>query len=118
MSHWKSKFRNAFRGVYWGIRGQSSFAVHFTAIPCVAVAAAWLRCSAVEWCILLLCVASVLSLELVNSAIESLAKGLCNEQNEHVGQALDIASAAVLIASVFSIAIALIIFAARAGLTF
>ena len=48
----------------------------------------------------MLCITVVLVLELVNSAIEFLAKGLCTEHNREVGKALDIASAAVLVASV------------------
>ena len=102
MKHWIEKFRNAFRGMLQGAIGETSFAVHLIASLCVVGLSLWLECDVYEWSILLLCIAFVFSLELINSALESLARGLCSEQNEHVGKALDIASGAVLCASIFA----------------
>ncbi len=110
MQHWIRKFRCAGRGLIVGLQGQSSFAVHLTIAPLVILLAAALRCSLWQWCVLLLCIALVLSLEYANSAIERLAKGLCSTENHDVGAALDIASAAVLVASLFSVVIGLLIF--------
>ena len=56
--------------------------------------------SVTEWCLLALCIAIVLSLELFNSAIESLARAIDRQQNEHLRDALDIASGAVLIGAI------------------
>lgn len=91
--------------------GQSSFAIHLPAAFLVLLTAWLLRCEIWQWCALLLSIAAVLSTELMNSAVESLAKGVCREQNQQVGAALDIASAAVLVASLLSAAIGIIIFA-------
>ncbi len=110
MQHWINKFRCAGRGLILGLRGQSSFAVHFVAAAAVIGAASLLRCELWQWCVLLLCIAIVIGLEYLNSAIERLAKGLCLNHNEDVGAALDIASAAVLIASIFSVVIGVLIF--------
>ena len=82
--------------------GQSSFLVHIPIAIAVLTAAWWVGCNYWQWCVLILCIAMVLTLELMNSAIEFLAKGLCNEHNENVGKALDIASGAVLVASIFA----------------
>jgi diacylglycerol kinase len=102
MKHWRDKFRNAFRGLRLGIVGQSSFSVHFPVALLVLATAGLLRCSLIEFCLLLLCIGLVLSLELMNSAVEYLARGLCKEHNVHVGYALDIASSAVLVAAIVS----------------
>ena len=102
MQHWLTKFRNAFRGIYFGSAQQSSFLVHAIAACIVMAAATALRCESWQWCVLLLCIAIVLSLELMNSALEHFAKGVCGEENTEVGKALDIASGAVLCASVFA----------------
>ena len=110
MQHWINKFRCAGRGLILGLRGQSSFVVHFVIAAAVIVAAALLRCELWQWCGLLLCITIVIGLEYLNSAIERLAKGLCLDQNEDVGAALDIASAAVLIASILSVVIGALIF--------
>ncbi len=97
--HWIFKFRCALRGIGFGTRGQSSFRVHLPAAALVLALAFALRCNAWQFAVLGLCIALVLCMELMNSALESLARGLCHEQNAEVGQALDIASGAVLLAS-------------------
>ncbi len=110
MQHWIDKFRCAFRGLLLGVRGQSSFVAHFVITAIVLITAALLRCELWQWCALLLCIGLVLGLEYANSAIERLAKGLCTTQNADVGAALDIASAAVLIASIMAVVIGALIF--------
>lgn len=110
LSHWVKKFKNAFKGIFYGAVGETSFYFHVAAALAVVVSAWLLNCPTERWCILLLCIALVMSLELINSSIEHLAKGLCEEQNPQVGKALDIASGAVLISSVFAVIIAAIIF--------
>lgn len=113
LDHWYSKFANAFRGVRLGIVGQSSFLVHLTLAVATLGMALLLRCQPWQWCILGLCIGLVLSLELINSAIEMLAKGVCHEHNEHVGKALDIASGAVLVASCIAAMVGLYVFAVQ-----
>ena len=99
IKHWVDKFRNAAHGVWLGTLGQSSFAIHIPLAILVIVCAIVLRCSAWQFAVLAVCIGWVMSLELMNSAIEYLARGLCHEHNNDVGKALDIASGAVLIAS-------------------
>ena len=71
---WVRKFRCAFRGAKLGVRGQSSFFVHFFAAAAVVAAALALGVTLVEWCILLACISAVLTAEMINSAIERLAQ--------------------------------------------
>src|SRR5262249_9836879 len=73
---WVFKFRCAFRGLKLGIRGHSSFSVHFFFAALVIVAALVLRCDVLEWCVLLGCIGLVMTAELFNSAIETLFRGL------------------------------------------
>src|SRR5215467_9664824 len=75
---WRAKFGDAFRGLKFGVRGQSSFFVHFFS-ALVLAAAFVLRCELWEWCALTGCIGFVLTAELANSAVETLFKGL-NEQ--------------------------------------
>ena len=110
MNRWVRKFRLAARGVFLGVHGQSSFAVHLPAAAAVLVVAGLLRCAAWQWCVLLVCIGCVLAAELANSAIEELAAGLCQEHSERVGRALDIASGAVLVTSLMSATIGAIVF--------
>jgi diacylglycerol kinase len=110
---WADKFGDAFRGLKFGIRGQSSFAVHFFIAAAVVVAAAVLRCSLEEWGLLVVAVGLVLTTELVNTSIETLFRGLDHEIRERSWPCLDIAAAAVLIASITAAIIGIIVFGRR-----
>ena len=116
LRHWSSKFKNALRGLRVGIRGQSSFYAHFVMTVLVFVAALVLRVSLLEWCVLLLCVALVMSAELFNSAFESGAKAITKDFDDDVRNALDIASGAVLVASIFAALVGVSIFIFRLGI--
>jgi diacylglycerol kinase len=107
---WVFKFRCAFRGIKLGIRGHSSFFVHFFFAALVAVAALVLRCGALQWCVLLGCIGLVMTAELFNSAVETLFRGLDEATKERVWPCLDIAAGAVLLASLVSAVIGGIVF--------
>jgi diacylglycerol kinase len=68
-----------------------------------------------DWCILLLCITVVLTAEMFNSALESMARAITGESNPYVGRALDIGSAAVLTAAAGAVAIGLLVFVHRLG---
>lgn len=110
---WMRKFANALRGVRVGPHGQSSFLVHLIATVAVIAAGMYFRVSLVEWCLLTLCIAGVIAAELFNSSLESLAKSITRERDSNIRDALDIASGAVLIASIGAAIVGLIIFVPR-----
>ncbi len=110
---WGAKFRDAFRGLKLGVRGHSSFFVHFFFAALVVAAAAVLRCSVAQWCILLLCIGLVLTAELFNSAIETLFRGLDEATKERSWPALDVAAGAVLLASLAAALVGNVIFISR-----
>jgi diacylglycerol kinase len=107
---WRDKFKEAFRGVKKGVRGHSSFAVHFFFAVVALAAAVALECDHREWCLVLGCVGMVITAELFNSAIEALFRGLDEEARNRVYPCLNIAAGAVLIAGLTSAAIGTIIF--------
>jgi diacylglycerol kinase len=110
---WRDKFRDAFRGMKRGVRGHSSFFVHFFFAALVVVAALALDCRLLEWCALLGCIGMVLTAELFNSAIETLFHGQDEATQQRTCHALDIAAGAVLLASLTAAAIGLLIFGNR-----
>jgi diacylglycerol kinase len=112
---WRHKFADALRGIKFGVRGQSSFFLHFFATAVVVAAAVILQCSLTEWCLLVLCIAGVLAAEMFNSALEVLAKAISREHDPFLGQALDIGSAAVLLASLGAAIVGLTVFLHRLG---
>lgn len=112
---WPRKFRDAFRGLWLGVRGQNSFLVHVPAGVLVVVAGVVLHVSPIEWCVLALCVTLVLAAEMFNSALESLAKAIDVEHNLHLADALDVGSAAVLVSAVGAAVTGAIILLFRLG---
>jgi diacylglycerol kinase len=107
---WRTKFRVAFRGLKLGIRGQSSFFVHFFFAALALAAAIVLSCDPLEWCLLIGCIGFVLTIELVNSALEILFRGLDETGKKRAWPCLDIAAGAVLLASITTIILGGIIF--------
>ncbi len=110
---WRDKFGAAARGLKWGIRGHSSFFVHFFFTALVLAAAIVLRCDRLEWCLLVGCIGAVLTAELFNSAIETLFRGLDEETRSRVWPCLDIAAGAVLLASFTASIIGSLVFLGR-----
>jgi diacylglycerol kinase len=113
---WRHKFGDAFRGLKLGIRGHSSFFVHFFFAALVVAGAVVLRCDLMEWCLLLGCIGMVLTAELFNSAIETLFRGLDEETKSRAWPCLDIAAGAVLLASITATAIGGLVFLHRLNL--
>lgn len=110
---WRQKFGDAFRGFKRGVRGQSSFSVHFFASVTVAAAGLSFGVSLFEWGLLVLCVTIVLAAEMFNSALESMARAITDQYSPHLRDALDIGSAAVLITASGAAVVGTMIFAWR-----
>jgi diacylglycerol kinase len=107
---WRAKFREALRGMKLGIRGHSSFFVHFFFAAFVVTTAIVLRCDPLEWCMLFGCIGLVLTAELFNSAVETIYWGLDDLTRPRVRRCLDIAAGAVLLASITAAVIGCIVF--------
>ena len=109
---WIAKFGDAFRGLRFGA-GQSSFIVHCVFAVAVVVCGFVLQVDSHEWQVLLLCIGIVMSAEMFNSAIESLARAVDRQRNQDIGRALDMASGAVLLVALTSAIGGLLIFVPR-----
>ena len=107
---WRDKFREAFRGVKKGVRGHSSFFVHFFFAAVALTAAVALECNPWEWCVVVGCIGMVMTAELFNSSIETLFRGLEQEARDRVYPCLDVAAGAVLVAGLTAAVIGTIIF--------
>lgn len=110
---WRAKFADAFRGVKLGIRGHSSFFVHFFFTALAVTAGLVLGCNLLEWCLVLGCIGAVLTAELFNSAVETLVRVLDEPARERAKPCLDIAAAAVLFASGTALLVGSTVFVAR-----
>ncbi len=97
---WIGKFRHAARGIAWGTSGQKSFVVHGVAAVAVITGGVVAGLGVERWCLLIICIGTVMAAEMFNSALESICRAITNQFDPHVQRALDIASGAVLIAAI------------------
>jgi len=107
---WIRKFALAFSGLFHAIRSEGSFAVHLPAAALAFCGASLLGFDYDRWAILILTVGFVIVAELINTAIECLAKAVDDQPNEHIRVALDIGSAAVLTSSLFAVGVGVFLF--------
>ena len=106
-------FGFALEGVSYLIRTQRSAQIQVAIGAAVVALALWLGIPALEWAVLILAMALVLSLEALNTAIE-LAVTLASPQRHPLAKAAkDVAAAMVLIAAIASVAVGFAVFAPR-----
>ena len=103
-------FGYAFEGIAELFRNTQNARVHAVVTIAVIAAGIWLRPTAVEWCLLALCIGGVLAAEAVNSAIESLADKVSPEKHPLIKKSKDLAAGAVLLMTFAAVAVGLIIF--------
>lgn len=104
-------FKNARKGFRLVLKSEKNIRVHLIVASLVMTAAVLLRFDAVRFCILLLAISSVMSAEMLNSAIEfTLDSVYHNKYNRMVGMAKDISAGAVMLSTIISISIGVILF--------
>lgn len=103
-------FRNAINGIAVSGVKERNFRIELLLMTLVIVLGIIFSITSSQWIIIIFCGSMVLSLELINTALEKLADAVTTEFNPLIKQAKDIAAGAVLLASVTSVIIGLIIF--------
>lgn len=109
----KSFFKSvqyAIHGIWVGISDQRNLKVQIAIALIVIGAGFFLQITSFEWCIVLICMALVIGLEMINSAIENLVDLVTLERKPLAGKIKDIAAGAVLFVSVISVIVGVIIF--------
>lgn len=103
-------FYYAGRGIVAAL-AQRNFRFHtVTAAFVIFFAARFYSFSAERWAILLLTCGSVMSLELVNTAIERLSDKVTEEESHRIRLAKDCAAGAVLISSIIAVGVGVALF--------
>tara|TARA_R110002050_G_scaffold71771_6_gene154375 strand:- start:8733 stop:9101 length:369 start_codon:yes stop_codon:yes gene_type:complete len=100
----------AFKGALLLLKTEASIKIQFILAIMVTVAGFFFNISSNEWIIQLLAIGLVMSIEGINTAIEEIANFIHPEHHSKIGLIKDIAAGAVFIASLFAIAIGLIIY--------
>lgn len=100
----------AFKGAYYLLKTEASIKVQFIIALLLIALGFYFNISSTEWIAQLLAIGFVISIEGLNTAIEELANFVHPEKHKKIGRIKDISAGAVLIAFVFAVFIALIIY--------
>jgi undecaprenol kinase len=111
LNPWKNRpfaarLRFALRGFAHALGSERSLKVQLLMLAAVLAALLALRPGPLWWALVLASSATVLSCELLNSALEQLADALHPTASEAIGRVKDCAAAAVLVASLGAVAVA------------
>ncbi len=106
-------FFHAFAGIIACIKKERNMQIHCCITAAVIAAGFLLKISRLEWMICLLLFALVMSLELVNTAIEATVDLVTEERKPLAKLAKDAAAGAVLISAIVSALIGIMIFAPK-----
>lgn len=108
-------FGHAFRGLADLLRTQPNAQIHAVVTVFVVVAGWWFHLAPWEWVAIVLCIALVLAMEAMNTALEYLADHVSTERHPLVGKAKDVAATAVFLCALGAVVVGLIIFIPKIG---
>jgi diacylglycerol kinase (ATP) len=103
-------FKYALQGLADMFRTQPNARFHLAASVAVVVAGVLLEISRMEWLAAVLCMALVLALEAVNTALEYLTDLVSPEYHPLAGKVKDAAAGAVLVATIGAAVVGTVIF--------
>lgn len=106
----KNSFKYAIEGIYTAIKKERNMKIHFLMMLLVIIFGIIFNITKTEWIICIILFGFVISLELLNTAIENAVDLITIEKNPIAKIAKDTAAGAVLIAAITSAIIGLIIF--------
>ena len=105
------KFKNAFSGLFYSFKEEISLVIHFIIAAIIIVLAGILheKMSWSDWAIIVLVIGFVISLELINTAIENIVDMVSFKFNMNAKKIKDISAAAILVMSISAIIVGLIV---------
>ena len=106
----KESVKHAVDGVDYTLSHERNFKIEITAAVLVCFASIYFKVNTTEWIILLLTIASVLTLEIINTSIERCVDLVTKEYEDLAKIAKDTSAGAVFVMSLFSVAIGICIF--------
>lgn len=110
MNKFIKAFVYAFNGLIIFFKNETNGRLQLIAALAAIALSAFLKISVNEWLCIIICISSVISLEMINSAIEKLCNMINPEFHPAIKIIKDISAASVLWASFFSAIIGTIIF--------
>ena len=110
MKNFLRSFKYAFEGIVTGIKEEQNMKIHIAIMILVIIFGIILKISKIEWIICITLFGLVISMELINTAVENTVDLITKEKNEQAKNAKDVAAGAVLVSAISSAIIGVIIF--------
>ena len=110
MQPFTESFYNAWKGLSIAWREERNFRIETIAGVLAVILGRIVSLSRGEWAVLLLTIAIVLSVEILNTALEEFCDMVKNELDPHVAKIKDLAAAAVLVVVTGAFVVGLCIF--------
>lgn len=110
MKEFVKSFQYAIEGIIVAIKKERNLKIHIFIMILVIICGIIFKISTIEWIICIILFGLVISLELVNTAIENTVDLVTLEKNPKAKIAKDVAAGAVLVSAIISAIIGLIIF--------
>lgn len=107
---WRERLVTAERGLVGGVRSDSVFFVHFFGISLVIAAALVLGVGLMQWIAIAACLSLVLTAEMFNQALKSLALPDGRPCNPGAKRAIAMGTAAVMVACTGSTLVMILVF--------
>lgn len=104
-----NSFKYAIEGIISSFKTERNMKIHVLAMIVVIALGLFFRLNKVEWCFIIIAIASVISAELFNTAIETVVDMVSPERNPKAKLAKDIAAGAVLVVAICAAIIGFII---------
>lgn len=106
----KDSFIHAYEGIIYTMIKERNMHIHIIMAIIVVLGGAIFQISYVEWLVCLVLIGLVMSLELVNTAIEAVVDLITTDDNHLAKVAKDASAGAVLVSAIISALIGFIIF--------
>ena len=103
-------FTYAFSGLRLVFAHEHNAWIHAVATICVVVAGFLFRISLLEWTVVVICIAMVISAEIINSSLERMADFVQPEMDNRIKEIKDLGAAAVLVCAIASVIVGIVIF--------
>lgn len=108
-----NSFKYAIEGIISSFKTERNMKIHVLAMIIVIALGLFFKLNKVEWCFIIIAIASVISAELFNTAIETVVDMVSPERNPKAKLVKDIAAGAVLVVAIGAAIIGFIIFGPR-----
>ena len=108
-----NSFKYAIEGIISSFKTERNMKIHVLAMTVVIALGFFFKLDKIEWCFIIIAIASVISVELFNTAIETVVDIVSPERNPKAKLVKDIAAGAVLVVAIGAAIIGFIILGPR-----